>query len=196
MRKQANKRWPGPSAEMCQGFLYKIWRILPEIFLEDFSGHFFPPKCGKKNGDKIREENVLLLHKRNMNHEAPISGVPLRPQACNVAEQHDGSQGAGRAQLGQSVRNKGTGAQRAMPFKPWHAEGGRSGIMAQHAKHASTSRVINKVGGVASQKELLGLSRFRRGNQEGLLDAQDMLSPSQGQKRKGMAQGWCAGLQH
>ena len=35
--------WPGPSAEMCRGFLvYRFWRILPGIFLEDFSGHFFP----------------------------------------------------------------------------------------------------------------------------------------------------------
>ena len=37
--------WPGPSAEMCRGFLlYRFWRILPGIFLEDFSGHFFPQK--------------------------------------------------------------------------------------------------------------------------------------------------------
>ena len=37
--------WPGPSAEMCRGLLlYKFWRILPGIFLEDFSGHFFPQK--------------------------------------------------------------------------------------------------------------------------------------------------------
>ena len=39
------KGWPGPSAEMCRGFLLcKFWRILPGIFLEDFSGHFFPQK--------------------------------------------------------------------------------------------------------------------------------------------------------
>ena len=32
-------------AEMCRGFLlYRFWRILPGIFLEDFSGHFFPQK--------------------------------------------------------------------------------------------------------------------------------------------------------
>ena len=43
------KVWPGPSAEMCRGFLlYKFWRILPGIFLEDFSGHFFPQKWGEK----------------------------------------------------------------------------------------------------------------------------------------------------
>ena len=37
--------WPGPSAEMCRGFLlYKFWRIFPGIFLEDFSGHFFTRK--------------------------------------------------------------------------------------------------------------------------------------------------------
>ena len=44
----------GPSAEMCRGFLlYKFWRILPGIFLEDFSGHFFPQTWG----EKIRREN-------------------------------------------------------------------------------------------------------------------------------------------
>ena len=46
--------WPGPSAEMCRGFLlYNFWRILPGIFLEDFSGHFFP----QKRGEKIRRRN-------------------------------------------------------------------------------------------------------------------------------------------
>ena len=39
------KGWPGPSAEMCRGFLlYKLWKILLGIFLEDFSGHFLPQK--------------------------------------------------------------------------------------------------------------------------------------------------------
>ena len=46
--------WPSPSAEMCRGFLlYKFRRILPGIFLEDFSGHFFPTK----RGEKIRRQN-------------------------------------------------------------------------------------------------------------------------------------------
>ena len=36
------------------GFLsYKFWRIFPGIFLEDFSGHFFP----QKRGEKIRRRN-------------------------------------------------------------------------------------------------------------------------------------------
>ena len=32
--------------QKCVGgfLLYKFWRILPGIFLEDFSGHFFPQK--------------------------------------------------------------------------------------------------------------------------------------------------------
>ena len=52
------ERWPGPSAEMCRGFLLHIfWRILPGVFLEDFSGHVFPHKNEeKKAGDKIREK--------------------------------------------------------------------------------------------------------------------------------------------
>ena len=42
------KSWPGPSAENCRGFLlYKMWRILSGIFLEDFSGHFCPQKREK-----------------------------------------------------------------------------------------------------------------------------------------------------
>ena len=45
--------WPGPSAENCRGFLlYKIWRILSGIFLEDFSGHFFPTKMRKNPATK------------------------------------------------------------------------------------------------------------------------------------------------
>ena len=50
--------------------LYKFWRIFPGIFLEDFSGHFFPTKMrknparksAKKSGGpkiKIREKSVL-----------------------------------------------------------------------------------------------------------------------------------------
>ena len=42
--------WPGPSAENCRGFLlYKIWRILSGIFLEDFSGHLFPTEMRREN---------------------------------------------------------------------------------------------------------------------------------------------------
>ena len=44
--------WSGPSAEMCRGFLlYEYWRILPGIFLEDFSVHFFHKNEEKKSGD-------------------------------------------------------------------------------------------------------------------------------------------------
>ena len=63
---------PGPSAESCRGFLlYTFWRILPGIFLEDFSGHFFPTKMRRKNPAtksakksgastiKIRKESAL-----------------------------------------------------------------------------------------------------------------------------------------
>ena len=41
--------------QKCVGgvLLYKIWRILPGIFLEDFSGHFFP----QKSGEQIRRQN-------------------------------------------------------------------------------------------------------------------------------------------
>ena len=39
LQKVRTNYWPGPSAETCRGFLlYKFWRILPGIFLEDFSG--------------------------------------------------------------------------------------------------------------------------------------------------------------
>ena len=49
--------WPGPSAEMCRGFLLcKFWRILPGIFLEDFSGTFSHKNEEKKSGEKIREK--------------------------------------------------------------------------------------------------------------------------------------------
>ena len=47
----------GPSAEMCRGFLlYKFWRILPGIFVEDFSRHFPHKNEEKKSGEKIREK--------------------------------------------------------------------------------------------------------------------------------------------
>ena len=57
----------GPSAEMCRGFLlYKFWRILPGIFLGDFSGQFFPTKWGEKirrpkniNPRKIRTPDLF-----------------------------------------------------------------------------------------------------------------------------------------
>ena len=37
--------------QKCVGgfLLYKFWRILPGIFLEDFSGHFLPTKMRRKN---------------------------------------------------------------------------------------------------------------------------------------------------
>ena len=63
--------WPGPSAEICRGILLYIFsRILPGIFLGDFSGHF-PTKMWRKNPAtrsakksggpkiKIREKSVL-----------------------------------------------------------------------------------------------------------------------------------------
>ena len=38
---QEGKPWPGQSAEMCRRFLLlKFWRMLPGIFLEEFSAHF------------------------------------------------------------------------------------------------------------------------------------------------------------
>ena len=50
--------WPGPSAEMRRGFLYRLWRISPGIFLEDFSGHFFPHKnAERKSGEKMRKKS-------------------------------------------------------------------------------------------------------------------------------------------
>ena len=59
--------------QKCVGgfLLYKFWRIFPGIFLEDFSGHFFPQKMRRKNPArksakkfggpkiKIREKSVL-----------------------------------------------------------------------------------------------------------------------------------------
>ena len=50
---------PAPSAGMCRGLLlYQLWRILPGIFLEDFSGHFFPQKWEEKSGErKISAKN-------------------------------------------------------------------------------------------------------------------------------------------
>ena len=59
--------------QKCVGgfLLYKFWRILPGIFLEDFSGHFYPQKMRRKNPAgksakksggskiKIREKSVL-----------------------------------------------------------------------------------------------------------------------------------------
>ena len=57
---------------MCRGFLlHKFWRILPGIFLEDFSGHFSQQRWGEKirrqnprknpggSKIKIREKSVL-----------------------------------------------------------------------------------------------------------------------------------------
>ena len=56
-KRRSAKGWPGPSTETCQGFLlYKFWRILPGILLEDFSGHF-SHKNEKKSRDKIRKKS-------------------------------------------------------------------------------------------------------------------------------------------
>ena len=39
-----------PLQESCRGFLlYRSWRTLSGIFLEEFSAHFFPPKMRRKN---------------------------------------------------------------------------------------------------------------------------------------------------
>ena len=78
---------PAP-AEMCQGFLlYKLWRILPGIFLEDFSGHFFPHKkrekhsatksANKSGGSKIRIRENSALPKTDPNK----SGTPCKFRA-------------------------------------------------------------------------------------------------------------------
>ena len=84
--------WPGPSAEKnCRGFLlYKIWRILSGIFLEDFSGHFFPQKWG----EKIRRQNPrqnpaaqkLLKSARNPFCPKPTLriGVVLAERTCKI----------------------------------------------------------------------------------------------------------------
>ena len=51
--------------QKCVGgfLLYKFWRILPGIFLEDFSGTF-SHKNEKKSGEKIREK-IRRLKNRN-----------------------------------------------------------------------------------------------------------------------------------
>ena len=42
--------WPGPLCRNASGILlYKLWRILPGIFREDFSGHCFPTKMMREN---------------------------------------------------------------------------------------------------------------------------------------------------
>ena len=79
--------WPSPSAQKCVGdFCYKFWRVLPPIFLEDFSGHFYPQirrknparKSVKKSGGpkaKIRKKSVLPKTDPNncCNHPENIS---------------------------------------------------------------------------------------------------------------------------
>ena len=56
---------PAPLQKVVGDFLlYKFWRILPGIFLEDFSGHFFPTKMRRKNpATKIREKIRRLKNK-------------------------------------------------------------------------------------------------------------------------------------
>ena len=61
--------------QKCVGgfLLYKFWRIFPGIFLEDFSGYFFPTKMRRKNparksakksgGPKIKIREKFVLPK-------------------------------------------------------------------------------------------------------------------------------------
>ena len=75
--------WPGRSAEMCRGFLlYKFWRILPGIFLEDFSGHFSHKNEEKKSGNKIREKD---RRPKNRNPRK-IRSAENRPQKTCVSK--------------------------------------------------------------------------------------------------------------
>ena len=58
--------------------MYKFWRILPGIFLEDFSGHFFPQKMRrKKSGEKIREK-IRRLKNKNPRKIRSAESRPLK----------------------------------------------------------------------------------------------------------------------
>ena len=74
------KPWPGPAAEMCRGFLlYKIWRILSGIFLEDFSRHF---SHQKRETNLVRKSAKKIRQPKNKNREKNSSakiGSPLTP---------------------------------------------------------------------------------------------------------------------
>ena len=74
--------WPGPSAERCRGFLlHQFWRILPGIFLEHFSGHFFP----QKGGEQIRRQNTRKKSggPKIKNPRKIRSAITLNPFNCN-----------------------------------------------------------------------------------------------------------------
>ena len=53
--------------QKCVGgfLLYKFWRIFPGIFLEDFSGHFFPTKIEEKKSDEKIREKIRRLKNKN-----------------------------------------------------------------------------------------------------------------------------------
>ena len=75
-RKLTVNCWNGPSAEMCRGFLlYIFWRIFPGIFLEDFSGHFFPTKMRKNNP-------ATKSAKKSGGPKLKIRGNPLRQKSA------------------------------------------------------------------------------------------------------------------
>ena len=48
--------------------LYKFWRLLPGIFLEDFLGTFSHKNEEKESGDKIRE-TIQRLKSRNQQND-------------------------------------------------------------------------------------------------------------------------------
>ena len=68
--------WPGPSADMCRGFLlYKFWRILPGNFPGGFFWAFSHKNEEKKSGDKIRDKIRRL---KNINPRK-IRSAKIRP---------------------------------------------------------------------------------------------------------------------
>ena len=82
--------WPGPSAESCGGLLlYKFWRILLGIFLDDCSVGFFHQNEEKESGDKISEEirrlkksprNIRSLPKTDPNYFIRCHSTTLQGQ--------------------------------------------------------------------------------------------------------------------
>ena len=83
--------------------MYKFWRILPGIFLEDFSGHFFPTKMrrkqsgekksAKKSGDpkiKIRGKSVLPKTDPNVSRPSKQSTI-LERDARGASELRRGT---------------------------------------------------------------------------------------------------------
>ena len=70
------KCWPGPSAEMYQGFLlYKFWRILPGFSWRIFLGTFSHKNEEKRSGDKICEKIRRLKNK----NPRKICSAKIRP---------------------------------------------------------------------------------------------------------------------